>query len=56
MTGPKKGRLTNTQARLELMREAANDELFLEDLNSTMDDFRYADQLEHTLHECLTMR
>jgi uncharacterized protein (DUF433 family) len=38
---------TDTQARLELMREAANDKLFLEDLNTTLEDFRYADQLEH---------
>jgi uncharacterized protein (DUF433 family) len=38
---------TDTQARLEFMRKAVNDELFLEDLNATMDDFRYPDQQEH---------
>jgi len=35
------------KARLEMMRQAANDKLFLEDLNATLDDFRYADRLEH---------
>ena len=38
---------TSTQARLEFMREAANDKLFLEDLNATLEDFRHADRLEH---------
>jgi uncharacterized protein (DUF433 family) len=38
---------TSPQARLELMREAANDELFLADLNATMEDFKGADKLEH---------
>lgn len=38
---------TSTQARLELMREAANDELFMADLNATLEDFRDADKLEH---------
>jgi uncharacterized protein (DUF433 family) len=38
----------DTQARLELMRKAVNDKLFLEDLNGTMDDFRYVDQHEHS--------
>lgn len=38
---------TNTQTRLELMKEAANDELFLADLNSTLEDFNDADHLEH---------
>jgi uncharacterized protein (DUF433 family) len=38
---------TSTQARLELMREAANDELYLADLNATLEDFRDADKLEH---------
>jgi hypothetical protein len=33
-------------ARLELMRKGVNDELFLEDLNETMDEFRYGDQHE----------
>jgi hypothetical protein len=33
-------------ARLAAMREAANDELFLADLNTTMEDFKYADQYE----------
>jgi uncharacterized protein (DUF433 family) len=37
---------TNTQARMELMGQAANDELFLEDLNATMEDFKDADRLE----------
>jgi len=30
--------------RLEAMREAASDELFLADLTATMEDFRHADQ------------
>jgi uncharacterized protein (DUF433 family) len=38
---------TSTQARLEVMNEAAHDELFLADLNATLEDFRYADQQEH---------
>ena len=38
---------TSTQARLEFMREAANDELFMADLNATLEDFRDADTLEH---------
>jgi len=38
---------TSTKARLELMREAANDELYLADLNATLEDFRHADKLEH---------
>ena len=37
----------NTQARMELMSKAANDELFLADLNATMEDFKDADHLEH---------
>ena len=37
---------TDTQARIELMSQAANDELFLADLNATMDDFRDANHLE----------
>jgi uncharacterized protein (DUF433 family) len=37
---------TNTQARMELMSQAANDELFLADLNATMGDFKDADHLE----------
>lgn len=37
---------TDTQARMELMGQAANDELFLADLNATMDDFKDADHLE----------
>ncbi len=37
---------TNTQARLELMSQAANDELFLADLNANMEDFKDADPLE----------
>ena len=36
----------------ELMQEAASDELFLADLNETMEDFGHADQDEH---EILTM-
>jgi hypothetical protein len=31
----------------ELMQEAASDELFLADLNETMEDFGHADQEEH---------
>lgn len=38
---------TSTQARLEFMRKAANDKLFLDDLNATLEDFRHADRLEH---------
>jgi len=37
---------TSTEARLELMREAANDELFMADLNATLEDFRDADKLD----------
>lgn len=37
---------TDTQARVELMSQAANDELFLADLNATMDDFKDAESLE----------
>jgi uncharacterized protein (DUF433 family) len=36
---------TNTQDRMELMSRAANDELFLADLNATMEDFKDADHL-----------
>ena len=36
----------------ELMQEAVSDELFLADLNETMEDFGYADQDEN---EILTM-
>jgi uncharacterized protein (DUF433 family) len=38
---------TNTSARMELMSQAAKDELFLADLKSTMEDFKDADGLEH---------
>jgi uncharacterized protein (DUF433 family) len=38
---------TNTQDRMELMSHAVDDELFLADLNATMEDFEDADQLEH---------
>lgn len=34
---------TNPQARMELMKQAASDELFLADLNATLKDFRDAD-------------
>lgn len=34
------------QARLQKMREAVNDELFMADLNSVMEDFRNADHPE----------
>jgi hypothetical protein len=34
---------TDTQARMELMSQAANDELFLADLNATIEDFKDAD-------------
>ena len=37
---------TNTQARMEFMSQAVNDELFLADLNATMEDFKDADHLE----------
>jgi uncharacterized protein (DUF433 family) len=37
---------TNAEARMELMSEAANDELFLADLNSAMEDFKDADKLD----------
>lgn len=37
---------TNTQARLEWMRRAMTDELFLADLNATMEDFKDADLSE----------
>jgi uncharacterized protein (DUF433 family) len=40
------GVTSDTQARLELMREAVNDELFIEDLNETMEDFKHVDQPE----------
>lgn len=41
------GDTTNTDRqdeRLEAMRVAASDELFLADLTATMEDFRHADQ------------
>ena len=38
---------TNTQVHMELMSQAANDELFLADLNATMEDFKDADHSEH---------
>jgi hypothetical protein len=34
--------------RLEVMREAAGDELFLADLTAAMEDFSHADQDAHT--------
>jgi uncharacterized protein (DUF433 family) len=37
---------TSTQARMELMSRAANDELFLADLKTTMEDFADSDHLE----------
>ena len=37
---------TNLAACMELMSQAASDELFLEDLNSTMEDFKDADHLK----------
>ena len=37
---------TDTQARMEVMSQAMNDELFLADLNATMEDFKDADHLE----------
>ncbi len=36
----------------ELIQEAASDEVFLADLNETMEDFGHADQ---EVHEILTM-
>jgi uncharacterized protein (DUF433 family) len=38
---------TSANARLEVMKEAANDEMFMADLKATMDDFRDADKLEN---------
>jgi len=38
---------TSRQARLELMREATKDEMFMADLKATLEDFRDADKLEH---------
>jgi len=38
---------TSRQARLELMGEAAKDEMFMADLKATLEDFRDADKLEH---------
>lgn len=37
----------NTQALMEVMTGAVNDELFQADLNATMDDFRDVDSAEH---------
>jgi hypothetical protein len=37
---------TDTQARLEWMRQAMKGELFLADLNATMEDFKDADLSE----------
>ena len=37
---------TNTSALVELMSEAMNDEVFLADLNASMEDFKDADHLE----------
>jgi uncharacterized protein (DUF433 family) len=37
---------TDTQARIEFMSHAASDELFMADLNATMEDFKDADHLE----------
>ena len=41
-------RPTDTQARIEMMKEAASDELFLADLNATMEDFSDVDRAEQT--------
>jgi uncharacterized protein (DUF433 family) len=38
---------TNAQARMELMSQATNDELFLADLNATMEDFKDVEPPEH---------
>ncbi len=40
------GSVTFEDERLEAMRAAAADELFLADLTATMEDFRHADQDE----------
>src|SRR5438876_11729624 len=40
-------RPTNIVARIEIMGKAANDELYMEDLNYTMEDFKDAEPLEH---------
>lgn len=37
---------TDTHARMELMRQAVKDELFMADLNATMEDFKDADLSE----------
>lgn len=42
------------RARLDLMREALTDELFLADLNETMNDFALADQ-EENIDDILTV-
>ena len=42
------------RARLDLMREALRDELFLADLNETMNDFGLADQ-EDEINDILTV-
>ncbi|HSQ20808.1 MAG TPA: hypothetical protein VLR92_10585 [Blastocatellia bacterium] len=39
-------RSIGTDTRLELMREAMKDELFLADLREVMDDFRHVDSEE----------
>ena len=44
----------NDQVRLDLMRRALTDELFLADLNETMNDFSLADQ-EEEIDDILTV-
>ena len=39
----KNDRTNGTDTRVELMREAMKDELFLADLHEVMDDFRHVD-------------
>ncbi|MDX6614362.1 MAG: hypothetical protein QOD75_3548 [Blastocatellia bacterium] len=40
---------TSAAARLEVMKEATNDEMFMADLRATMEDFREADKLNHLI-------
>jgi len=48
------GKPGNDQVRLDLMRRALTDELFLADLNETMKDFSLADQ-EEEIDDILTV-
>lgn len=48
------GKPTNSDARMEFMRTALTDKLFLADLNETMEDFGHADR-EKENDDILTM-